>query len=851
MLCYRCGSHAPDGSESCKTCGQKFTSGIKAGSPAQGAFAGPTRKRPTVVAPEGAPFKAGETVAGRYELREVLGAGPVGVVYKALDREIDVEVALKAISPRLLQTPDERKAFAKEMRTAKKLSHANVVRVYDEGSDGDKVFVTTQLLEGLTLRKIIDLRQGKGQVFGVKEIEPIFAQLAAALDYCHEHGPHGDLKPENVIILPDLLKITDFGLCAALPRIPFIAAQKGKRADRYLAPEIANGGGFDARADVWALGIILGEMLGGSFPDGDQLPVLGRANPSLPPEIETLYRRALQYNTAARFPRAGDLAGELTAIAEKMPAESQRSEPRRPAAPVIPGKVGEVTKGTVSSPSIPKPPPPPKEALDESTPMELSSRYIHLVAEAEAADQDDTGVTTIPPEHVAEEAVSDSDVQEEQALDPNLTVPMPRPPPPPPDETEERNTDPLPPPVSLPINRGRPPAPTFGRASEKPKVSPAIWVAGAVLVLGASAFAGWKLVRPGDETEGPPPIAKVDTNPEPPKPPVKPEPVKPEPAAEPPRPEAVAVAPKPEAAKPEPVKPEPVKPEPRKPEAGKTLAKVEEPKSAKPERPEKKDRSEKGGSPDFAKPRGEAPEVKRIEPLPPPGSRPEKPEKPEKAEERRVAAVTPTDASDAPPPPPVPAKGPCPDGMAHVPGGPVSVGVPADDSMRNFGDRDQKRVTLAGFCMDYYEYPNKGGQKPMTKVAYAQAEKICRDQKKRLCSEDEWEKACKGGSGHRFPYGNEFDEGACNTQDANGNNRSIAASGAFPSCRSSFGIFDLSGNVAEWVSGRLAPGAPDKVKKGGAANRPDFDDRCAARGGESGGARSDYLGFRCCAEAGK
>jgi serine/threonine protein kinase/formylglycine-generating enzyme required for sulfatase activity len=836
LLCYRCGSHAPDGSESCKTCGQKFTSGIKAGSPAQGAFAGPTRKRPTVVAPEGAPFKAGETVAGRYELREVLGAGPVGVVYKALDREIDVEVALKAISPRLLQTPDERKAFAKEMRTAKKLSHANVVRVYDEGSDGDKVFVTTQLLEGLTLRKIIDLRQGKGQVFGVKEIEPIFAQLAAALDYCHEHGPHGDLKPENVIILPDLLKITDFGLTAALPRIPFIAAQKGKRADRYLSPEITNGGGFDARADVWALGIILGEMLGGSFPDGDQLPVLGRANPSLPPEIETLYRRALQYNTAARFPRAGDLAAELTAIAEKMPAESQRMDPKRPAAPAAP------------PPSIPKPPPPPKEALDESTPMELSSRYIHLVAEAEAADQDDTGVTTIPPEHVAEEAVSDADVQEEQALDPNLTVPMPRPPPPP-DETEERNTDPLPPPVSQPLNRPRPPGPSFGRASERTKVSPAIWVAGAVLVLGASAFAGWQLVRPGDEPEGTKPIARVEPTPEPAKPePPKPEPVKAEPVKpEPPKPEALAVAPKPEAAK-----PEPVKPEVRKPEPVKTLAKVDEPRTAKPERPEKpekKDRSEKGGGPDFSKPRGETPEVKRADPLPPPGSRPEKPEK---TDERRVAAVTPTDASDAPPPPPpVPAKGPCADGMAHVPGGPVSVGVPADDSMRNFGDRDQKRVTLAGFCMDYYEYPNKGGQKPMTKVAYPQAEKLCRDQKKRLCSEDEWEKACKGGSGHRFPYGNEFDEGACNTQDSNGNNRAVAASGAFPSCRSSFGIFDLSGNVAEWVSGRLAPGASDKVKKGGAANRPDFDDRCAARGGEGGGARSDTLGFRCCAEAGK
>jgi formylglycine-generating enzyme required for sulfatase activity len=102
----------------------------------------------------------------------------------------------------------------------------------------------------------------------------------------------------------------------------------------------------------------------------------------------------------------------------------------------------------------------------------------------------------------------------------------------------------------------------------------------------------------------------------------------------------------------------------------------------------------------------------------------------------------------------------------------------------------------------------------------------------------------KGPYNARFPYA-AFDAKACNTQDENGADRPVSDAGASPRCRSGFGVYDLSGNVAEWTS---TDGPGGKVTKGGAANRPDFDSRCGARKGKGAGTRDDFLGFRCCAD---
>jgi serine/threonine protein kinase len=263
LLCYRCGSHVPDGSLTCPTCGQSFASGSVRQT--TGTF---SRRKLSTAQIDGAPFKAGDVVAGRYAIRDIIGQGPVGFVFRALDKEVDVEVALKMISPRLLQTAEERRAFGRELKGARKLNHPNIARVYEEGEYQDRPFFTMQFLDGLSLRKIIDLRKEKGQYFRPDEVEPILAQIAQALDEAHRAGVvHGDVKPENVLVLPDLLKVTDFSLGMAMPRLPFVNAQKPRKADRYSAPEFASGEECSSAIDVYSLGVILGEMLAGVVPE--------------------------------------------------------------------------------------------------------------------------------------------------------------------------------------------------------------------------------------------------------------------------------------------------------------------------------------------------------------------------------------------------------------------------------------------------------------------------------------------------------------------------------------------------------------------------------------------------------
>ena len=197
MLCFRCGSYNADDAPRCTVCGQDLGDVSRKI---------PTGQHAAMI------FLPGELVAGRYKILDQMGTGGVGAVYRARDTEVDADVALKGISPNLLQTEEEQKNFSKAIKAARKLQHPNIVRIYDEGmhQQPNRRFFTMKLLEGLTLRKIIRLRHDKGQAFSPDEIVPIFQQLAAALDYAHKQTWHGDLKPENVVVLPDLLKVTDF-----------------------------------------------------------------------------------------------------------------------------------------------------------------------------------------------------------------------------------------------------------------------------------------------------------------------------------------------------------------------------------------------------------------------------------------------------------------------------------------------------------------------------------------------------------------------------------------------------------------------------------------------------------------
>jgi formylglycine-generating enzyme required for sulfatase activity len=189
----------------------------------------------------------------------------------------------------------------------------------------------------------------------------------------------------------------------------------------------------------------------------------------------------------------------------------------------------------------------------------------------------------------------------------------------------------------------------------------------------------------------------------------------------------------------------------------------------------------------------------------------------------------------------------CPSGMRLVPGGPFQMGTAPEDPLRSLDDRPMTSIQVASYCVDEYEYPNQAGATPKAGVSWSEARGLCESAGKRLCTEEEWEKACKGPGNRRFPYGNTENAEVCNTETVTREDRALAASGQFRDCRSGPGALDMAGNVAEWTA---TPGdGAEYVQKGGAFDRPASASRCAARTGVAQGDRLPSVGFRCCANA--
>ncbi|MBL8933375.1 MAG: SUMF1/EgtB/PvdO family nonheme iron enzyme [Archangium sp.] len=183
---------------------------------------------------------------------------------------------------------------------------------------------------------------------------------------------------------------------------------------------------------------------------------------------------------------------------------------------------------------------------------------------------------------------------------------------------------------------------------------------------------------------------------------------------------------------------------------------------------------------------------------------------------------------------------PCPGGMRAIPSGILQFGTPRDDPMMGFDEATIHSVDVPGFCIDINEHPNEKGVTPTNTVSFTDAMVLCESKGKRLCSEAEWEKACKGPAAMKWPFGNTFDGNACNTENDSGEARSLAPAGRFGKCRSGYGIADMSGNVAEWTS--------DRIIKGGSYTSGDYAVRCSARKNGASFNKSHEVGFRCCVQ---
>ncbi|MHB1213778.1 MAG: serine/threonine-protein kinase [Thiobacillus sp.] len=295
-----------------------------------------------------------QTKFGRYEVVSALGQGAMGAVYKAVDPLIERTVAIKTINLDLSkeERADFEARFYREAKSAGRLSHSNIVTIYDVGETDDIAYIAMEYLEGESLREMLD----SGVVFPPDLISRIAAQIASALNYAHENNVvHRDIKPANIMITPNRdVKIMDFGI-AQIPTGSRTQAGTVLGSPKYMAPEQVAGQATDGRTDIFALGVVLYEMLTGVTPfNGDNLSAImykilnedpappSTVNLGVPPAFDRIISRALakrpedRYQTAREFAR--DLGheafipqGARQSAASKQPVESVQASRARAA----------------------------------------------------------------------------------------------------------------------------------------------------------------------------------------------------------------------------------------------------------------------------------------------------------------------------------------------------------------------------------------------------------------------------------------------------------------------------------------------------------------------------------------
>ncbi|MEO8335948.1 MAG: protein kinase [bacterium] len=213
-------------------------------------------------------LEPGQTLGVRYDIKALLGAGGMGMVYRAVDRELQEIVAIKTLKPELIAADDTAlERFKSEIRLARKISHRNVVRTHDLGEARGLYFITMEFVEGTSLK---DLIRARGRL-PAQVMLPIAKQLCRALEVAHEAGViHRDIKPQNMVVERDgTLKVMDFGIARLATRAKtqgLTAAGMVIGTPEYMSPEQLLGDELDVRADIYSAGVVLYECLTGRLP---------------------------------------------------------------------------------------------------------------------------------------------------------------------------------------------------------------------------------------------------------------------------------------------------------------------------------------------------------------------------------------------------------------------------------------------------------------------------------------------------------------------------------------------------------------------------------------------------------
>jgi len=784
-------------------------------------LSGPLRLRQAGLAgkQQGLPYTTGEVVSDRYQIDDVIAEGPVGVVYSAVDLDIDVQIALKVILSEYFPDSSALAKFSRSIAPAREMSHGNIVRIYDMAPDESRFLVAQRLVMGRTLSEVLAERLPQGIASPADEVHSIMTQIAEALAYAHPDTPHGALKPTNIIILPAGLKLTDFCLGGAIARDAYLAGHRHHRMPtRYLAPEFVAGHRFDHRADLYSLAVIGFELLTGT-PLPEDPSRQSTALSAFPPAARKVLEAGLSRSPDRRPSDVDDLVEAVLSATEAdtagVPSTSSLS-------------VGDSTNVLdLNDVEVLD----HGEELDDDEPLE--SDYLadgestdpNAGAPVEQADDVDTlvkrpGREAWPdsPQHRHTIPPAEPSTDQFRRVDPAQLA---------------RNTDPenfievsedihhVP---DINLDGSGPPA---GGGGLRPKGPPARRSAKVSDALEAMDF----------EASLEDALASASRVAPPKKQPQKRR-----------KKRGPGYDPDPEAMRDRPVA-----------AAGVTLAatnsSVNLPAMVEPAvtvEPQAQPRREGTAQiPIPEQPRGRAglwiglvvfglvcvggtvgvivykhtQDRKTAEADARRRSRIRA-----RAIRREAMQVAPGN------------NGAMTGAMAQPIMGSMSsqTGGPSTQPWRRgcpvTAVRLKNKRRRIDFCIDRYEYPGTRGVLPQTVPDEEEAARLCRAQSKRLCTRTEWQWACGGKHKRLFAYGDTFRRGACATAGPADQKLPLTPTGSHPRCRTSDGVHDLNGNVAEWVQGSQL--------MGGSAGKPGNQTSCRSDGGAGGSA---YYGIRCCA----
>jgi serine/threonine protein kinase len=365
---------------------------------------------------------------GRYQIVSTLGRGAMGTVYRAVDPAIERTVAIKTLNPDL---PDENLAevkerFLREAKSAGRLNHPNVVTVYDVGEAGGIAYIAMEYLEGKSLRQLLDSGPQP-----LRTAVHIAAQIADALDYAQRYGiVHRDIKPANIMMSPDgHAKLTDFGV-AYMPSSSMTQTGAVLGSPKYLSPEQCLGLPVDGRADIFALGVVLFEMLARKTPfEGPDItvfnlmqrictepaPRITQVNREVPAAFDYILGRALAKRPEERYQRAAEFAADLRNYPQLTQSATDQTVITRP--------LTAYDATVVARPgAAPASPPPPSQADDPEMQEKMAKLLEDLDAFSQNYDLESSRLATAAQERADAEARAKAEEEAARQRSPDTTM---------------------------------------------------------------------------------------------------------------------------------------------------------------------------------------------------------------------------------------------------------------------------------------------------------------------------------------------------------------------------------------------------------------------------------------------